>query len=383
LPTHGLWYTRGIDGTTSLTDELVARVFAIDDADDAIEFCYAQGWTDGLPVVPPTAARVREFLAAGGRPGDDVVVQYVERSRTVTVEKVAINAVMAGCRPEYFPVVLALVDGMGDPGFSLHAANASTGGMALGFVVNGPIRTELGMNCQGNVLGPGNRANSTIGRAVRLTQINAMGSIPGAGNELGSDAPARPILDRSTVGQPGKYAGYHVPEFEEAFPTLAPMHVMHGFAPEQNVVTLFSVVGHIQISAHAERTAAEIADTMAYYLVGSGRLRKHGECVLVIPPENAEIFVRDGWSKADIGNAVYERTKRTAAEVKRAGGSTTGGVMSARGGAIRPEDETTDVAIAGSGRDVHVAVAGGPAGAFIYALLPYGGGFAIREILRP
>src|SRR4029079_9520741 len=97
---------------------------------------------------------------------------------------------MAGCRPEYFPVVLALVDGMGDPGFSLHAANASTGGMALGFVVNGPIRTELGMNCQGNVLGPGNRANSTIGRAVRLTQINAMGSIPGAGNELGSDAPA-------------------------------------------------------------------------------------------------------------------------------------------------------------------------------------------------
>jgi hypothetical protein len=255
--------------------------------------------------------------------------------------------------------------------------------MALGFVVNGPIRIELGMNCQGNVLGPGNRANSTIGRAVRLTQINAMGSVPGAGNELVGDRPPRPILDRSTVGQPGKYAGYHVPEYEEGFPSLVPLHVMHGFSPEQNVVTLFSVVGHIQISAHAERTADAIVDTIAYYLVGSGRLRKHGECVLVIPPENADVFVRDGWSKADIGEAVYERTKRTAAWVKRSGGSTSGGVMSARGGEIRPEDETTDVAIASSGPDVHVVVAGGSAGAFIYALLPYGGGFAIREIARP
>jgi len=378
-----VWYTREIDGAPALTDELVARVFEISDPEDAIEFCYAQGWTDGLPVVPPTAARVREFLAVGGRPGDDVVLEYVERSRTVTVEKVAINAVMAGCRPEYFPVVLALVGAMGDPGFMPHAANASTGGMALGFVVNGPIRVELGMNCQGNVLGPGNRANSTIGRAVRLTQINAMGSVPGAGNELTGDGPRRPILDRSTVGQPGKYAGYHVPEFEEGFPSLAPLHVMHGFAPEQNVITLFSVVGHLQISAHAERTAEAIVDTIAYYLVGSGRLRKGGECVLVIPPENAEIFVRDGWSKAAIGDAVYERTKRTAAWVKRSGGSTTGGVMSARGGEVRPEDETTEVAIAGSGRDVNVVVAGGPAGAFIYALLPYGGGFAIREITRP
>jgi hypothetical protein len=174
-----------------------------------------------------------------------------------------------------------------------------------------------------------------------------------------------------------------VPEYEEGFPSLVPLHVMHGFSPEQNVVTLFSVVGHIQISAHAERTADAIVDTIAYYLVGSGRLRKHGECVLVIPPENADVFVRDGWSKADIGEAVYERTKRTAAWVKRSGGSTSGGVMSARGGEIRPEDETTDVAIASSGPDVHVVVAGGSAGAFIYALLPYGGGFAIREIARP
>jgi hypothetical protein len=362
---------------------LTSGVFDVSDPDDAIEFCYEQGWTDGLTVVPPTPDRVNRFLAAGGRPAGDVIVEYVDRSRTLTVGKVAINAVMAGCRPEYFPVVLALVDAMADPGFPLHAANASTGGMALGFVVNGPIRNDLDMNCRGNVLGPGNRANSTIGRAVRLTQINGMGSVPGAGNEPNSEVTGRPILDRSTIGQPGKYAGYHLPEYEEGFPTLAPLHVMHGFAPEQDVVTVFSVVGHIQISAHAESTATEIIDTICFYLAGSGRLTRAGDCVVVIPPENAEKFVGDGFSKHDIGEAIYQGTRRTVASVKRAGGSVSAGLMHRRGGSIGPGDDASEVAIATDGSHIHVVVAGGPAGAFIYALLPYGGGFAMREIKRP
>lgn len=365
------------------TTGFTSSVLDIADPDEAIEFCYAQGWTDGLPVVPPTPARVDRFLTAGGRPAGEVVVEYVDRSRTITVEKVAINAVMAGCRPEYFPVVLALVEGVADPGFALHAANASTGGMAVGFVINGPIRNQLNMNFRGNVLGPGNRANSTIGRALRLTQINAMGSVPGAGNESILDGTSRPILDRSTIGQPGKYAGYHVPEYEEAFPSLTPLHVMHGFAPERNVVTVFSVVSHVQISAHAERTAGEIIDTICYYLGNSGRLARTGDCVLVIPPENAEKFVRDGFSKSDIAEAVYQGTRRTVAEVKRAGGSVTGGLMDRRGGTVGPGDDTREVAIATNGDHVHVVVAGGPAGAFIYALLPYGGGFAMREIRTP
>jgi hypothetical protein len=358
-------------------------VLEIADPEDAIEFCYEQGWTDGLPVVPPTPARVARFLASAGRPADEVIVEYVDRSRALTVEKVAINAVMAGCRPEYFPVVLGLVEAMADPGFPLHAANASTGGMALGFVVNGPIRNELNMNCRGNVLGPGNRANSTIGRALRLTQINGMGSVAGAGNDSNLEPALRPILDRSTMGQPGKYAGYHVPEYEEAFPGLAPLHVMQGFAPEQSAVSLFSVVGHLQISAHAEGTAREIIDTICFYLAGSGRLTRAGDCVLVIPPENAEKFVRDGWGKAEIAEGVYQGTRRTVAEVKRAGGSVSGGLMDRRGGSVEPGDDRREVAIATNGSHVHVVVAGGPAGAFIYALLPYGGGFAIREVKRP
>jgi hypothetical protein len=366
-------------------DELGSRIFDLDhgSVEDAIEFCYAQGWTDGLPVVPPTPVRVREFVAASGRPATDVVVEYVERRRVLTVEKLAINAVMAGCRPEYFPVVLALVEAMADPDFRLHAVNASTSSPALGFVVNGPIRNEIDMNYRGNVLGPGNRANSTIGRALRLTQINAFGSVPGAGNDQLVAGAARPILDRSAMGQPGKYACYHVVEFEEAFPSLAPFHVTRGFARDQNVVTLFDVVGHIQISAHSERTAAEIVDTICYYLVGSGRLRPSGNCVLVIPPENAEIFARDGYSKHDISEAVFQGTKRSAAWVKRSGGPTSAGPMDVSRGTITEEDERTDLAIATDANHVHVVVAGGPAGAFMYALLDWGGSFVVHEIKTP
>jgi hypothetical protein len=277
--------------------------------------------------------------------------------------------------------VLALIEAIAAPEFGIHPLNASTGGAALGFVVNGPIRQRIGMNYQGNVLGPGNRANSTIGRAVRLTQINALGSTPGAGNDLAVDGgPARPILDRSTIGQPAKYAGYHLAEYEEAFPALEPLHVTLGFEAATDVVTAFTAVGHVPISTHAERTAQQVIETYCYYLVGSGRLQRSGSCVIVVPPETAEVFVRDGWTKTDIGQAVHQGTTRSAAWVKRAGGSISAGLMDAPRGEVQAGDESAMVAIAGSAADVHVVVAGGPAGAFGYALLPYGPGFVAREI---
>jgi hypothetical protein len=261
----------------------------------------------------------------------------------------------------------------------MHAANATTGGSAVGFVVNGPVRTALGMNARGNVLGPGNRANSTIGRAVRLTQINALGSVPGAGNEHLVEKGGRPILDRATLGQPGKYACYHIVENEEDYPSLHPLHVDRGFAATDNVVTVFATAGHVQISVHAEPSADAIAATLCHYLVGTGRLGRSGFCVLVIPPENADIFVRDGWSKRDIRQAIFDGTTRTAAWVKRNGGSLTGGLMDRRGAPVVPGDDDVDVAIAASPDDVMVVVAGGPAGAFVHALFPYGG-YATRVI---
>ena len=362
-----------------MTSDLQARTIDVDDADDPIEFCYEQGWTDGLPVVPPTPDKVRRTIAASGRDGDDVVCEYTERSRVVTVEHVAMNAVMAGCKPEYVPVVLAIIEAMAEPSFGLHAANATTGGSAVGFIVNGPVRTQLGMNSRGNVLGPGNRANSTIGRAVRLTQINAMGSVPGAGNENLVGSGGRPILDRATIGQPGKYAGYHIVENEEDYPALRPLHVERGFAAEQSVVTVFATVGHMQISVHSEPTAEAIVETLCHYFVGTGRLGRTGFVVVVIPPENADIFVRDGWSKGDIRNAIFAGTTRSAAWVKQHGGSLTGGLMDRRGAAVLPGDDDIPVAVAASVDDVLVVVAGGPAGGFVHALFPYGG-YATRVI---
>lgn len=337
--------------------QLASRVLELDDAEDLVEYCYDQGWTDGLPVVPPTVQRVGEFLAAAGRPADEVIVDYADRSRVVTVEAIAINAVMAGCKPEYFPVVLALVEAMADPAFLLHAANSSTSGMALMFVVNGPIRDEIGMNYRGNVLGPGNRANSTIGRAIRLTQINAMGSVPGAGNDHGVQRPGRPILDRSTLGQPAKYAGYHVPEFEEAFPTLLPLHVMRGFTAGQSTVTLFNTAGHLPISAHGEQTAAHAIETLCTRLLPAARPGASGECFIVLPPENAATFVRDGYAKADIGAAIHHGIQRRS-----------------------PSGAT----IAGDVSKVNIVVAGGPAGAFVAVFMPYAGDTSVtREIIRP
>jgi hypothetical protein len=355
---------------------LSARRFAVPNG-DPFEFFYEQGWTDGLPVVPPTEEKVLRFVEASGRAPGDVVGAYPSRSRIITVEQVAINAVMAGCRPEYFPVVLAIVGAMTAEPFGIHPANASTGGSAVGFIVNGPVRTRLGMNCRGNVLGPGNRANSTIGRALRLTQLNAFGSLPGAGNEQRG---GRPILDRATIGQPGKYAGYHIVENEEDFPGLRPLHTELGFSADEDVVTVFPTSGHLQISAHVESSATEIADTVSQYLVGTGRLASFGFCVLIIPPENAEIFVRDGWSKADIRRAIFEGTTRSVAWVRRQGWSTTGGLGDRRGGEPAPGDEERSLAIAGREEDVLVVVAGGPAGAFIHALLPFAGTHVSRLI---
>jgi hypothetical protein len=353
-----------------------SRHFDVQDFDEALELYYRNGWTDGLPVVPPTEEKVARFLEAVGREPDEVIADYYTYRRVVTLEKVAINAVMAGCLPEYFPVVLAIVEAIAHEEAGLHGGNASTGGMALGFVVNGPIRHRIDMNFRGNTLGPGNRANSTIGRAVRLCQINAMGAVPGNGNE---PLPDRPILDRSTLGQPAKYAGYHMAENEEAFPSLRPLHEELGFAADQDVVTVFPTSGHIQISAHEDHGAEAIVGTIAQYLVGAGKLAK-SFCALAIPPESAEHFVRDGWSKSDIRKAIFERASRSVAWAKQEGWVSSPGPIDARGGEALPGDEHMTVSVADSPDDILLIIAGGPAGSFIHAFLPYAGSYRSKVI---
>src|SRR5437867_6522491 len=222
---------------------------------EAVEAYFERGWTDGLPVVPATADAVQAFLHAAGRKPGDVVLREATRRRSITAEKVAINAVMAGCRADYMPVLLAALEAMADPAFTLHGAITSTGGSATLVVVNGPIRHRLGFNAGGNVFGPGWRSNATVARAIRLITLNCLGAQPG-------------VLDRSTQGHPGKYT-YCIAELEEESP-WAPLHVERGFARETSAVTVFAAEGPHNVLTHYGHDAEAIVVTLADVMTGLG-----------------------------------------------------------------------------------------------------------------
>ena len=178
------------------------RTVAVDwnDPIDAIEKAFDLGWSDGLPVVPPTVERVDQFIGYAQRSPDEILGEVPERRREINVRAGAANAVMAGCLPEHFPVVLAATEAMLEPEFNLVGPSSSLGGAAILSIVNGPITRDLNINSRNNLFGPGNRANATIGRAVRLILMNACAAIPG-------------LFDRSVLGHPGKYT-YCIAEAE-------------------------------------------------------------------------------------------------------------------------------------------------------------------------
>ena len=304
---------------------------------EAIEACFERGWTDGLPVVPATEDAVRRSLAAAGLAPGEVVLTEATRRRTVTAEKVAINAVLAGCRPEYMPVLLAALEAMADPAFTLHGAITSTGGSATLVVVNGPIRHRLGFNAGGNVFGPGWRANATVGRAIRLITLNCLGAQPG-------------VLDRSTQGHPGKYT-YCIAEHEEENP-WTPLHVDRGFARDTSTVTVFAAEGPHNVLSHYGPTADAIVFALADTMASLGSFSP-GESFVVLAPEHVKILARDGWTKPRIREAVYARARRTRADLKR------GGKLP---GEVEPGDETAWVHRGTGPQDIHLVVAGGGPG---------------------
>src|SRR5687767_8557692 len=213
-----------------------ATVFEFHGAyEDADTHYQERGWTDGLPIVPPTEARVREVLRATGRDPLDIVGILPPRQGEATVEKLAVNAVMAGCRPEYFPVVLAAVEALADPLFNLDSVQATTHPVATMLVVNGPIARRIGIQSGYNAFGQGFRANVTIGRAVRLILMNVGGGLPGTG-------------DRATQGSPAKIA-YCVAENENDNP-WEPLHVEAGLGRDVSTVTAFGCEGPHNIQDH-------------------------------------------------------------------------------------------------------------------------------------
>jgi hypothetical protein len=258
----------------------------------AIEYYAERGWTDGLPVVPATESHVREFLEHTRREPDEVLLSMDHLDRRLTVRLAAINAVLAGCLPEYFPVVLAAWDGLRAEGYPARGIWQSTTGTAPFLIVNGPIRERIGMNGAGNVFGSGFRANATIGRAVRLTTINTFGLRPHQ-------------LDQATQGTPAKYTAC-VAENEEAS-AWPPFHTDHGFDAADSTVTAAVIRSVLHIEARHTTVAEQLAHDFANTVARTGALIHEtiSEC-LVISPEHAELFADAGWSKADLARFVHD-----------------------------------------------------------------------------
>ena len=274
----------------------------IEVADDfeAVQALYLErGWSDGLPIVPPTPERVEAMLASLDSSlftPQQVIAEIPPNWGGATVERLAINAVMAGCRPEYLPIIVAAVEAMGDPAFNFYAIQATTHPCAPLLIVNGPIRTELGFNSGSGAYGPGWQPNATIGRAIRLALLNIGGGYPGVG-------------DMSTQGAPSKYT-YCVAENEEENP-WQPLHLERGFRPEQNAVTVFAGEPPHNINDHTGRSADDILTIIAgaMAVTGANNAYTGGETLLALGPEHAATIARDGLSKRDVAEWLHRRAR--------------------------------------------------------------------------
>jgi hypothetical protein len=268
----------------SVAPKLQARTVELGDAEDETEAMYARGWSDGLPLVPPTPERVARMCAGTTRDPADVVAIVPPDLVECTVEKVAINAVMAGCRPEYMPVVLTAIEAACTDEFNIHGLLATTWFAGPLVVVNGPIARNIGMNSGVNALGQGNRANATIGRALQLVIRNVGGGRPGE-------------VDRATLGNPGKYT-FCFAEDEAGSPWES-LAVERGVAPSANAVTLFAAEGVRGVVDQLSRTPESLARSLAACLrtVAHPKNAFIWDAVLVISPEHGRVFKAAGWSK--------------------------------------------------------------------------------------
>ena len=267
------------------------------DTQEAIDGLFDErGWSDGLPVVAPTRARVDRMLAGADRSPEDSLGVMPPRNGVVTLEALAINAVMAGCRPVYFPLVVTAVEAMLDPAFNLFAVQATTHPCSPLLIVNGPAAAEAGVNGRYGAFGPGFRANATIGRAIRLILLNVGGAAPG-------------VLDRSTQGQPSKYS-FCIAENEAESP-WEPLHVERGFAPWMSTVTVVGAENPHNINDHVSDSAAGILATLAGSMsdMGSNNAYLHGGPVLAFGPEHAAIVAAGGYDKDGVRRFVFEQAR--------------------------------------------------------------------------
>ena len=267
------------------------------DLEDLSALFIDKGWSDGLPIVPPTEERVVRFLAACGRDPSDVVAVVPPQMGIATVEKLAINAVMAGCEPQDFAVISAALEGFVQPEFNGRSIQVSSNPVGVLALLNGPIRLSLGIAVGANCMGQGARPNLTIGRAIRLALVNL------GGGRVGS-------VDKACHGFPGKVT-FCFGENEEESP-WEPLHVERGFQPHESVVTVIGAQGTSNIIVHGRPIANDILPTLAHGMINSGVNNYAlcaGEPLLVLNPGHARALADDGVGRAELRQYLFEHAR--------------------------------------------------------------------------
>jgi hypothetical protein len=326
---------------------LCSKRYTVDDLAGVQELCHSRGWTDGLPVVPPTPEAVRACLDWALMPSAQLIGVEPVRGRAITAEKLAVNAVMAGCLPSHFPVVVAAFMAMLREPFLLHGATSSTGGCAILVVVNGPIRKELGMSGTFNALAASDRASTVIGRAIRLALCNLLDARPGD-------------VDRSTLGHPGKFS-YCVAEDEEGTPWL-PLADERGAPAHASSVTVMAAGAPRQFMNEWTTRPEEILDTAVAEIRANMRHYSiwPGNYALVLPPQLRGHFDAAGWSKADVREYVFQHARIRRSEWAECG----------KASVVGDHGEREYAALREPG-DLLVIAAGGPAGGFGAVIPPW------------
>ena len=324
-------------------------VEAPDDLDELIEFFHARRWSDGLPVVPPTRERVERMLSGVNRKPDEAIARVAPGFGEASIERIAINAVMAGCRADYLPVLIAAVEAMSAKEFNLQGIQATTNPVAIWLVVSGPVAEQLGVNGGMNCLGQGTVANATLGRALRLILQNVGGALPGD-------------MDRATHGQPGKFS-FCCAENDAGNPWES-LHVERGFKRAQSAVTLIGAAGTHNMNTHAKDAddlIRVLADTIAFPT--SNDYWINGEPWVIISPEHAAILHEGGLSKVDVKRRLWEESKMRAGRMAHKELERTQLARSAELGTIT---EDTLLPASKGPEGIGIVVAGGPGTHSVY-----------------
>src|ERR1700674_5913186 len=322
----------------SIQTALTSKAYDVDDFAAAQELYHSNGWTDGLPVILPTETAVTACLEWAMMPPGELIGIEPVRAQPITAEKLAINAVMAGCLPMHFPIVATAWQAMLKEEFLLHGVTSSTGGCAILVIINGPIRLEIGANPTFNALANSDRATAVIGRAIRLALINLLDVRPGG-------------IDRTTLGHPGKFS-YCLAEDEEDT-TWEPLSVARGIPEGVSAVTVMGAMAPRQIMNEWTKDPREILETFAAEMRANQRHYSiyGGNYAIVIPKQLCEHIQAAGWTKRDVAEFVYERARIRRAECADVG---KGAVVRDRGDSVYAALDSPDHLL--------VVAAGGPAG---------------------